>query len=154
MYKKSVIFTLLCTLCMTSVQAQISLSSLFTDNMVLQQQTDAPIWGKAKAKQQIDIFSSWNQQTQTVVANEQGIWKANLATPEAGGPYEIIVSSGKKEKISLKNVLIGEVWLCSGQSNMEWRLREGLVNQQQEIAAAGFQYAWLPLKRNSFCACG
>ncbi|MGI5974720.1 MAG: sialate O-acetylesterase [Paludibacter sp.] len=138
MYKKSVIFTLLCTLCMTSVQAQISLSSLFTDNMVLQQQTDAPIWGKAKAKQQIDIFSSWNQQTQTVVANEQGIWKANLATPEAGGPYEIIVSSGKKEKISLKNVLIGEVWLCSGQSNMEWRLREGLVNQQQEIAAADF----------------
>ena len=123
---------------MISVQAQISLSSLFTDNMVLQQQTDAPIWGKAKAKQQINIFSSWDRQTQTVVTDEQGIWKANLTTPKAGGPYEIIVSSGKKEKINLKNILIGEVWLCSGQSNMEWRLHEGLVNQQQEIAAADF----------------
>jgi|BioPla2DNA2_1021312.scaffolds.fasta_scaffold01663_5 sialate O-acetylesterase len=138
MYKKSIIFTLLYTLYMISVQAQISLSPLFTDNMVLQQQTDAPIWGKAKAKQQINIFSSWDQQTQTIVANEQGMWKANLVTPKAGGPYEIIVSSGKKEKINLKNVLIGEVWLCSGQSNMEFRMHEKLVNQQQEIAAANF----------------
>ena len=150
MYKKTVIFTLLCTLCVISVQAQISLSSLFTDNMVLQQQTDAPIWGKAKAKQQINIFSSWNQQTQTVVANDEGIWKANLATPGAGGPYEIIVSSGKKEKISLKNVLIGEVWLCSGQSNMQWRLRDGLVNQKQEIAAADYpQIRMITIKRES-----
>jgi len=138
MHIQSVILTLLCSLCLISVQAQISLSPLFTDNMVLQQQSDAPIWGKAKAKQQIDIFSSWDQQTQTVITNDQGIWNANLATPKAGGPYEIIVSAGKKEKINLKNVLIGEVWLCSGQSNMEWRLREGLVNQQQEITAANY----------------
>ena len=138
MYKKSVIFTLLCTLYIISVQAQISLSSLFTDNMVLQQQTDAPIWGKAEPKQQLNIFSSWDNSTITVRANEHGIWKASLATPKAGGPYEIIITSGKKEKIRLSNILIGEVWLCSGQSNMEWRLNDGLMNQQQEIAAANY----------------
>ena len=134
---KNYIFIILSAF-LVNVQAQVSLSPLFTDNMVLQQQSETPIWGMAKPKQQLTVFSSWDKSTKTVAANEQGVWKTNLDTPKAGGPYEIVVTSGKKERITLKNVLIGEVWLCSGQSNMEWRLRDGLVNQKQEIAAADY----------------
>lgn len=130
---------LLVFIALTSVvSAQLSLSPLFTDHMVLQQQTDAPIWGKAKANQQLTVYTSWDANSRTITADGQGLWKTNLATPEAGGPYEIVIKAGKKEQIKLQHVLIGEVWLCSGQSNMEWRLRDGLVNQKQEIAAADY----------------
>jgi sialate O-acetylesterase len=101
--------------------ANITLPSFFGDNMVLQQQTDAAIWGWANANSSVQLTSSWNKKKYAVKAGAGGKWKLKISTPVAGGPYEIIISDGNA--VTLKNVLIGEVWLCSGQSNMEMPMK-------------------------------
>ena len=98
------------------MQAKVSLPPVFADNMVLQQQTDAAIWGKAAPGAKVVITTTWAKGKTVVNAGEDGKWFARVATPVAGGPYEITFNDG--DKVTLKNVLIGEVWICSGQSNM------------------------------------
>ncbi len=100
---------------------RIELPSFFADNMVLQQQTEAAIWGTASAGSNVQIVTSWNRKKYTVKADATGKWKTKIATPAAGGPYQITISDGSP--LILKNVLIGEVWLCTGQSNMEMPLK-------------------------------
>jgi sialate O-acetylesterase len=100
----------------TNTNAEIKLPAIFGDNMVLQQQTDAAIWGTAKANKTVKVTTSWNKKSYSTKANSDGNWKLKVKTPAAGGPYSITISDGSA--ITLKNVLIGEVWLCSGQSNM------------------------------------
>ena len=100
-----------------SARAQVKLQPLFTDNMVLQQQADVPIWGEDKADKKVTVTTSWNKRKYTTTTAANGKWKVSVATPKAGGPYSITISDGKT--VRLNNVLIGEVWLCSGQSNME-----------------------------------
>mgnify|MGYP001630999719 FL=1 len=109
-----------------SAPAKVVLSSLFTDNMVLQQQTDVQIWGMASPKKTVSIRPSWDQKLYTVRADDAGMWRTSLRTPVAGGPYSISLSDG--EELMLRDVLIGEVWLCAGQSNMEMPLM-GKANQ-------------------------
>jgi len=104
----------------------IRLPAVIADNMVLQQRTQAALWGTAKKNAIVAITTSWNHKTYTVTANTDGTFKTKVLTPAAGGPYEITFSDG--EKTIVKNVLIGEVWLCSGQSNMEMPVR-GFGNQ-------------------------
>lgn len=104
-----------------TVFAQVKLAPLFTDNMVLQQQTKAPIWGWASPNKTITVTTSWNKKLTTTKANANGQWKVFVETPAAGGPYEI--SIGGDQSVYLKNVLIGEVWLCAGQSNMEMPMK-------------------------------
>lgn len=103
------------------MSAKVSLSSLFADNMVLQQNTDVALWGTAEPGKKIMISSTWSKDKVTVVAGENGEWFARIATPSAGGPYELTFNDG--DKLTLKNVLIGEVWICSGQSNMEMQMK-------------------------------
>ena len=125
-------FSLFWLLCATSVVAQVKLSPIFSDNMVLQQQTKAPVWGETKPYKKVEINTSWDQKKYTVQADSQGKWKTEVVTPVAGGPYSITIFDGKKVKLS--NVMIGEVWVCSGQSNMEMQV-EGwgkVMNYQQE----------------------
>lgn len=116
------------------VDAQVKLASLFTDNMVLQQQSQVPVWGWSDGSN-ISLTTSWNKKKYTARADASGKWKITVATPIAGGPYEISVSNGKPLKIS--NVLIGEVWLCSGQSNMEMPLKgfkgQPIINSNEVI---------------------
>lgn len=116
----STLFILLLS-AVNSLQAQVKLASLFTDNMVLQQQTKAAIWGWSSPGKKVSVISSWNKKTTTAKADDNGKWKAYLETPAAGGPYSIIVSDGQPTQ--LNNVMIGEVWLCSGQSNMEMPMK-------------------------------
>lgn len=104
-----------------SLQANITLPSFFSDGMVLQQQTDAAIWGWAKANSTVQVTPSWNKKKYTTTAGSDGKWKLKVATPAAGGPYEITISDGSP--VTIKNILIGEVWLCSGQSNMEMPMK-------------------------------
>ncbi|MEN9908070.1 MAG: hypothetical protein RLZZ540_1219 [Bacteroidota bacterium] len=104
------------------MNAAIKLPALFSDNMMLQQKSNAPIWGWADKNQTIKIKTSWYTKTYEVKADKEGKWKIVLQTQAAGGPYEISVSDGIEKK-SIKNILIGEVWLCSGQSNMEMPLK-------------------------------
>ncbi len=101
--------------------ANLSLSSIFTDNMVLQQQKKLPIWGKASVGKKVSVKTSWNNKTYYTEVDQSGAWKIQITTPAAGGPYSIDIVAG--EKFVLKNILIGEVWLCSGQSNMEMPLK-------------------------------
>lgn len=97
--------------------AEVSLPEIFSDHMVLQQGKTANIWGWADNNETVQITGSWNNQTVEVASNN-GEWKVELPLPPAGGPYELTVKG--TNTITYKNVMIGEVWLCSGQSNMEW----------------------------------
>lgn len=121
-----------------SLSAQVVLSPIFSDNMVLQQQSDAPVWGKATPNKDVNIVTSWDKKAYKVKADESGNWKLSLSTPVAGGPYEIKIT--EKQTVTLKNVMIGEVWICSGQSNMEMPLAGwGQVdNFEKEIAEAKY----------------
>ncbi len=103
---------------LSSLSAKIQVTSLLGDNMVLQRNSEVKLWGKADPNQKLNLTIGWNKEKITTVANEKGEWLLRVKTTEAGGPYTVTVTSGK-EKVLLQNILLGEVWLCSGQSNME-----------------------------------
>lgn len=117
-----------------SSYAEIRLPSILSDNMVLQQKSEATLWGwTTKLNETITISGSWNNTPIKVQAN-LGQWILKLPTPVAGGPYNITIQGHKT--IILKNVLIGEVWLCSGQSNMEWSAKSGIIKGEEAISKA------------------
>ncbi len=124
--KFSLLTILILFLFSTGLKAEIKLPAIFGDDMVLQQQTDAAIWGKASANKGVKVTTSWNNKSYSAKADADGNWKVKVQTPVAGGPYSISISDGKTLK--LNNVLIGEVWVCSGQSNMEMPMK-GFYNQ-------------------------
>jgi len=109
-----------------SLYGEVKLPAIFGDNMVLQQKTDAAIWGTAGNGSNVKVTTSWNKKSYSVKAGSDGKWKVKVATPSAGGPFNIIISDGTA--LSLKNVMIGEVWVCSGQSNMEMPMK-GYMSQ-------------------------
>lgn len=117
-----------------TMMANVTLPNIFGDNMVLQRNSEVKIWGWANPKEAIKLVSSWNNQEYKVVANNQAQWELHIKTPEAGGPYSISIK-GYNEVI-LKNILIGEVWLCSGQSNMEMSVSWGIDNGDEEMNKA------------------
>jgi sialate O-acetylesterase len=114
------------TIGISSLKAEVKLPSIFGDHMVLQQQTDAAIWGKANAGKTVKVVTSWNKKSYSTTSDKEGNWKLKVSTPAAGGPYSITISDGKT--LTLNNVLIGEVWICSGQSNMQMTMT-GYFNQ-------------------------
>ena len=124
--------------CTGVLQAKVVLPSVFTDNMVLQQKTDITFYGDATKNKQLTVKTGWNGKEYYTEADGQGKWSLKIPTPAAGGPYEITFSDGKK--LQLKNVMIGEVWFCSGQSNMEMPVAGGgkVMNYEQEIAEAAY----------------
>ncbi len=103
------------------LSAKVQLPSFFSDGMVLQQQTNAAVWGWAKQNAAIKIITSWNKTSYAAIADGNGKWMMKITTPLAGGPYSISISDG--DPVMIKNILIGEVWLCSGQSNMEMPMK-------------------------------
>lgn len=121
----------LAVLCVAA-KAKVVLPNFMGDNMVLQQQTDVALWGTATPGKKVTIRPEWTKEKTVVVADsETGKWSTHIATPAAGGPYNIVFSDG--EKLTVTNVLIGEVWFCSGQSNMEMYVR-GFTSQPVEGA--------------------
>jgi sialate O-acetylesterase len=117
-------------------KANVSLPEIFSDNMVLQQKSDVILWGWAKPGETIVIRAEWMDKDIALKAGVQGTWKTIITTPGAGGPYNIRIK-GFNELI-LKNILIGEVWLCSGQSNMEMSASSGIDNGEEEIKNANY----------------
>ena len=107
---------ILAVLPFSTIAARPILSPLFSDNMVVQHNSDVPIWGKASPNKRVTISASWDA-TSTAWADGMGNWETKINTPKAGGPFTITIDDG--EAITLHNVMSGEVWLCSGQSNME-----------------------------------
>lgn len=133
-----IIRTALClSLLLSGTKAQISLPSIFTDQMVLQQKSEVPVWGWATASATIKVVGSWAPtDTATATVRPDGGWMTTLKTASAGGPYTLkIFGNGSGE---LKDVMLGEVWLCSGQSNMEWTPMSNIDNRDAEIAAANY----------------
>lgn len=114
-----------------AAQAKVTLPRIFSDGMVMQQETTANLWGEAKANAIVKITASWSKKTITANADSNGKWKTTIATPKAGGPYSMTFNDG--EKTELKNILMGELWICSGQSNMEMPMK-GFKNQPVENA--------------------
>ena len=136
--KKNLLFSVL-FIFISNLNAQIELGPLFSDDMILQRNSQVPIWGSAKGNEKISITSSWNNNEVITKADNNGNWTAYISTPDAGGPYEIKISS-KKNILNLTNVLIGEVWVASGQSNMQMALygggREPVLRSIDMIAQA------------------
>ncbi|MEP7259440.1 MAG: sialate O-acetylesterase [Flavitalea sp.] len=98
--------------------ADIRLPKLVGSNMVLQQQSTVKIWGWADPMEIVFVTTSWNNKTDSIVTTGDALWKISVQTPAAGGPFTITVKG--QNEIILENILIGEVWFCSGQSNMEF----------------------------------
>jgi len=113
------------------VFADVTLHKIFSDNMVLQRDADIKIWGWADADESITL--TFNDQVEKTTAGENGKWQVILDPIPAGGPYELSVEG--KNKIVHKNILMGEVWICSGQSNMQWSVLRS-KNPEEEIANA------------------
>lgn len=112
----------------------IRLPAIISSNMVLQQRDSVKIWGWADPYEKITVTSSWDQQTYEATGSRDACWEVKIATPAAGGPYAITLKG--HNTIVLNNVLIGEVWICSGQSNMEMNAQRGLRDAQAELPAA------------------
>ncbi|MET0465555.1 MAG: sialate O-acetylesterase [Chitinophagaceae bacterium] len=117
-------------------QAAVTLPKLFTDGMVLQRDKNITIWGWADPKEKVSV--TLNKQAKSAVTDKSGKWSLTLGAESAGGPYTLTVKG--KNTITVNDVLVGEVWICSGQSNMEMPIAGwGLINNyQQEIAEANY----------------
>ena len=127
---------LLCSICLS---AKVKLPAFFADNMVLQQQSECNLWGWAEPGKKVSISTSWDKKAYMVTANKDGRFEVKVKTPEAGGPYDIMFDTrarrgtviqkasppggGLEGAVTLHNVMIGEVWICSGQSNMEMQMK-------------------------------
>ncbi len=115
----------------SSPASYIELPVIFSDHMVLQRDQNIKIWGKATPDEKVRV--TFNQQKAEIIAEEDSSWQVTLAPEPAGGPFELTISG--ENTITLSDILVGEVWLASGQSNMEWPL-QATNNAEAEIAAA------------------
>ncbi|WP_111708503.1 sialate O-acetylesterase [Lutibacter citreus] len=104
----------------SSLNAQTKLATIFNNHMVLQRNAEVSIWGKDSPNKTIELQASWGKQAKTKT-NSKGVWKTTIQTINAGGPYTLEVKGS--ETIILEDILLGEVWLCGGQSNMAMRLK-------------------------------
>ncbi len=125
-------------LSITTAKADVRLPHIFGDHMMLQQQSTCPIWGWGAPGEKITIKASWGSETITET-NSDGKWEARLTTKKYGGPYTITITGIKT--IVINDVLIGEVWLASGQSNMEipmmgWQPQDTILGAHKDIQNA------------------
>ena len=131
--------------CQTNSSTELSLNNLFNDHMVLQQDTLVSFWGQATKGVKVNLHCSWGAQA-TTVADETGNWMVKLNTPKADNKSHTVTVKSKKNTIEIEDVLLGEVWLASGQSNMEMpmkgfryaRIHELVEGAEEEIANANY----------------
>lgn len=129
------VFSSLLLFITTLVQAEIVMPNIFSSQMVLQRETEVLLYGWGNPNEEFELFTSWNNETIKIKTGNNAKWQTYVATPKAGGPYTITIT-GKENEIIFNDVLIGEVWLCSGQSNMEWSANNTIDNKDFEIANA------------------
>lgn len=122
-----------CLLAGPHVAAEVWVPSVIGDNMVLQQGVKVPVWGKATPEEGVAVTLA--EQSASAVADEAGQWTVQLGPFEAGGPHKMTITG--KNTLTFSNILVGEVWVCSGQSNMQWAVAVS-KDAEQEIAAADY----------------
>jgi sialate O-acetylesterase len=133
------IFHLLLTLILFSplgATAQLEVASFFGDHMVLQREQEIPVWGKATPGDKVTV--TFRNTSVTAQAKDDGTWGLRLPEQAVGEPASLQIKSAD-QTVSFEDVLIGEVWICSGQSNMEWPV-ERSANPEEEIAAADYPH--------------
>ena len=145
--KKNLLFIVLLTPLLSI--ADIKLPSVFGDYMVLQQNANARIWGTADPDESIKVIASWGKEL-SIKAGANGKWQVAIPTPAGSHTPQQIILKGKNE-VYLYNVLIGEVWLCSGQSNMGWSVRQS-DNAYEEIKKAILTDLGSKLKQDTIVA--
>jgi len=122
-----------CWLASNEAEAELRLPKIFGNGMVLQQQADVAVWGWEDAAQEVTV--TLGTSTAKAKAGADGRWLVRIKTPAAGGSLELVVKG--KNEVKFQDVLVGEVWICSGQSNMEWVVAQS-QNAAEEIAAAKY----------------
>lgn len=136
MKKQSLLFLFLAASA-SALNAQIQLPVLISDNMVLQQNSTVKLWGKALSPEKVKITTEWSGKAVYAQPDNEGNWQVAIQTPAAGGPYQIEFK--QKNKLVVDNVMLGEVWLCSGQSNMEMPVKgfpAQPVERSQEVISS------------------
>lgn len=133
MKKESLLFVLLCFVLNVST-ANVRLPNIIGSHMVLQQKSKVKLWGWAAPSESITISVSWDTTTYKFFASSDAKWEVAIKTPQAGGSYSISIKGNNL--IKLEDVLIGEVWVCGGQSNMEWSGDQGLPQSKEEAPKA------------------
>ena len=123
---KKLLFVLTLLVGAAMLKAEVRLPAVLGDNMVLQRNSEVNLWGWAAPNKTVKVKTSWNRKTYRTRSDADGKWLVKVATKDAGGPYTIKISDGKKSR--LNNILLGEVWICSGQSNMEMPV-QGFLGQ-------------------------
>ncbi len=118
----------------STAMANVTLPSFFSDGMVLQRNSAVKLWGWGNPKEPIKITTSWNNQEYSTITDNNANWTLILPTTREGGPYTITIKG--YNEIVLNNVSLGEVWLCSGQSNMEMNANWGILNGDEEVQKA------------------
>lgn len=128
---------------LASNPAEVIVPDIFSDNMVIQSKKPVCIWGHAGAGEPVTVAASWSHKKLKTQADKTGYWQLNLVAPQDKGPH-IMTICGTKNKIVIKNILCGQVWLCAGQSNMQMKMRyvskndRGVLNYKKEIARANY----------------
>ncbi len=135
MKKLSTLLLLVLLALVSANAASLQLPKILGDHMVLQQKSFAKIWGWAEPQQEVKVTTSWNEKTYRVVADQLGNWQVSVATGKAGGPYTVTIKADITKV--LEDILLGEVWICSGQSNMEWPL-SAAETASEEILLSDF----------------
>jgi sialate O-acetylesterase len=120
-----------CTLGTLPIHAQVRLPNVFSDHMVLQQQQENKVWGRASANELVTVTIADQKHSTTADAN--GDWQVKLRPLTAGGPHELTVSASNT--IEIADVLVGEVWICSGQSNMQWNVQQSIDPDLEKLTA-------------------
>ena len=115
------VFIVLVGLPISQVSAEVKMPALFANNMVLQQNAEVAVWGWSSPKTTVSVTSSWTDNSVEIKSDKNGKWELKIQTPGAGGPYQLTISDGTP--LTIENVMIGEVWICSGQSNMEMPMK-------------------------------
>ena len=111
----------------------LKLAPVFMDHMVFQQKAKIIVWGKGDSGS--EIAGTFNQQTEKCVADESGAWTLTFKAAPAGGPYQLKVTTGNRQPIVLSDILVGELWICAGQSNMEFPLKDA-ANASSDVSNA------------------
>jgi len=130
---KNIFLTTIGVLLYVSGFADVRPAKIFADSMVLQRGIKIPVWGWAANNEKITV--QFNKQSKTITAGNDGRWRIDLDAEKEGGPYQLLIKGNNT--MALNNVMVGDVWICSGQSNMEWTVDNSL-NSTEEIAAASF----------------
>ena len=120
--KKLALTGFLLTVALLLSAEPLRLARIFSDHAVLQRETTVPVWGWGTPGKTVTVTTSWRPESVMAQVSEDGCWRVELPTGPAGGPYTLTVKSGK-ESLTLSDVMVGEVWICSGQSNMEMPIR-------------------------------